>query len=58
MDTAQSNRLTDRELHDLFDQLFPHGFAGADVLVEIASEGWEHSPLLACFHPSAEQALR
>ena len=55
MDTAQSKRLTDRELHDLFDQLFPHGFAGADVLAEIAREGWEHSPLLACFHPSVEQ---
>jgi hypothetical protein len=25
------------------------------VLAEIAPEGWEHSPLLACFHPSAEQ---
>jgi hypothetical protein len=35
--------------------LFPHGFADADVLAEIAPEGWEHSPLLACFHLSVEQ---
>ena len=55
MDTRETKRLTDPELHALFDGLFPHGFAGADVLAEIAPEGWEHSPLLACFHPSVEQ---
>jgi hypothetical protein len=55
MDMRGAKRLTDRELHALFDRLFPHGFAGADVLAEIASEGWAHSPLLACFHPSVEQ---
>jgi hypothetical protein len=55
MDARETKRLTDPELHGLFDRLFPHGFAGADVLAEIAPEGWEHSPLLACFHPSAEQ---
>jgi hypothetical protein len=55
MDTRQAKRLTDRELHALFDELFPHGFAGADVLAQIAPEGWEQSPLLACFHPSVEQ---
>jgi hypothetical protein len=42
-------------LHAFFDRLFPHGFASADVLAEIAPEGWEPSPLLACFHPSLEQ---
>jgi len=26
-----------------------------DVLHEIAPEGWEQSPLLACFHPSVER---
>jgi hypothetical protein len=25
------------------------------VLAEIAPEGWERSPLLACFHPSVDQ---
>jgi hypothetical protein len=34
----------------LFGQLFPDGFSGADVLCEIAPEGLERSPLLACFH--------
>jgi hypothetical protein len=55
MNEWQDKRLTDRELHTFFDRLFPHGFAGADVLAEIAPEGWERSPLLACFHPSVEQ---
>lgn len=55
MDEWQEKPLTDRELYALFDRLFPHGFAGFDVLMEIAPEGWEHSPLLACFHPSVEQ---
>jgi hypothetical protein len=39
----------------LFDLLLPNGFAGADVLDEVAPEGWEQSPLLASFHPSVEQ---
>jgi hypothetical protein len=55
MATREAKRLTGRELHALFDRLFPHGFAGADVLAEIAPEGWERSPLLACLHPSVEQ---
>ena len=55
MDERQEKRLTGRELYAVFDRLFPHGFAGADVLAEIAPGGWEHSPLLACFHPSVEQ---
>jgi hypothetical protein len=55
MNERQEQRLTDRELHVLFDRLFPHGFAGADVLADIAPEGWERSPLLACFHPSVVQ---
>jgi hypothetical protein len=55
MDERQEKRLSDRKLYALFDRLFPHGFAGADVLAEVAPEGWERSPLLACFHPSVEQ---
>ena len=58
MDHEQTNRLTDAELKAFFDRLFPHGFAGADVLGELAPEGWEKSPLLACFHPSAEQVFQ
>jgi hypothetical protein len=57
MDTRETKRLTETELHTLFDRLFPHGFSGADVLAEIAPQGWKHSPLLACFHPSVEQVF-
>src|SRR5262245_46726117 len=55
MHDHEAVRLTARELYALFDQLFPHGLAGSDVLAEIAPEGFERSPLLACFHPSVEQ---
>jgi len=57
VDDWQAKRLTDAELKEFFDRLFPHGFAGADVLAEIAPEGWEKSPLLACFHPSVEKVF-
>jgi hypothetical protein len=58
MDDWQAKRLADAELKEFFDRLFPHGFTGADVLAEIAPEGWEKSPLLACFHPSVEQVFK
>jgi len=51
----ERERLTDKELNGLFVLLFPAGFAGADVLDEVAPEGWAASPLLACFHPGIEQ---
>jgi hypothetical protein len=54
----ETTPLNDAELKELFDRLFPHGFAGADVLAEIAPNGWTDSPLLACFHPSPEQVFR
>jgi len=57
VDDWQAKRLTDAELKEFFDRLFPHGFAGADVLAEIAPEGWEKSPLLACFHPEVEKVF-
>jgi hypothetical protein len=43
------------ELVAEFDRLFPQGFAGPDVLRELAPAGWEHSPLLAVFHPAPTQ---
>jgi hypothetical protein len=51
-------RLNESELIPFFDKLFPNGFAGADVLAEIAPDGWEKSPLLACFHPGPEQVFK
>jgi hypothetical protein len=57
MNAREYERLSDPELIALFDRLFPHGFAGRDVLAEIAPEDWDRSPLLACFHPSIERIL-
>lgn len=47
--------LDDQECHELFAALFPHGFAGQDVLEELAPCGWEASPLSAIAHPTPEQ---
>jgi hypothetical protein len=58
MDPLDRERLTDGECVALFRRLFPRGLARADVLDEIAPEGWEHSPLAAAFHPSVEQVYR
>jgi hypothetical protein len=58
MDNSEILQLTDDELIAFFDQLFPSGFAGEDVLSEIAPEGWLCSPLLSCFHPSPEQIFK
>ena len=55
MDDDLKGHLTDAELHVFFERLFPHGFASADVPADVAPDGWEQSPLLACFHPSVEQ---
>lgn len=58
MKDDHAKRMEDAELKAFFGRLFPHGFAGADVLAELAPEGWEKSPLLACFHPSPEQVFQ
>ena len=55
MEAGQNERFTDAELHAFFDRLFPQGFAGPDVIAELAPDRWEQSPLLPCFHPSVEQ---
>lgn len=58
MNDEQRSRFSDAEQEEFFDQLFPNGVAAQDVLAEVAPEGWEKSALLACFHPSAEQAFK
>jgi len=57
MNARENERLSDPELVAFFDRLFPLGFAGPDVLADIAPDGWDRSPLLACFHPSIERIL-
>jgi hypothetical protein len=55
MERDDESRLTEDELHELFTRLFPQGWAGADVMAELAPTGWAASPLAAVFHPSARQ---
>jgi hypothetical protein len=43
------------ELRSEFAALFPNGWAGPDVLAELAPDGWADSPLVRVFHPTAEQ---
>jgi hypothetical protein len=47
--------LSDDELKAEFAALFPQGWAGADVLAELAPGGWAACPLVAVEHPSLEQ---
>jgi len=57
MEVHNADRLSRRELDALFDALFPQGAVGPDVVAEIAPEGWEQSPLLACFHSPVERVF-
>ena len=57
MEGSDAKRLSRRELDAFFDRMFPRGFAGPDVVAEIAPQGWEQSPLLGCFHPSVERVF-
>ena len=50
-----TKRYSDAECQTLFATLFPAGFAGEDVLKEIAPEGWPHSTLRFLFHPTLDQ---
>jgi hypothetical protein len=50
-----SGSYSDAECEAELDLLFPSGLASPDVLREIAPAGWENSPLLAVFHPTAQQ---
>lgn len=47
--------LSEDELRAEFAALFPHGWAGPDVMAELAPDGWAASPLVKIFHPSAQQ---
>ena len=43
------------EVFPFLEQLMPNGFAGDDVMAELAPNGWAHSALVRAFHPSVEQ---
>jgi hypothetical protein len=57
MPDIDPSRFSEAELLAEFDRLFPQGFAGPDVLQELAPEGWENSPLRAVIHPSLAQVF-
>ncbi len=58
MTDFKTNSHSQADLEAEFDRLFPQGFAGSDVLEELAPDGWGNSPLLAVFHPSLEQTYK
>lgn len=47
--------LTDSECLDFLRSLFPEGVKDAAVISELCPDGWEQSPLFACFHPGPER---
>jgi hypothetical protein len=53
--TGFEAKYSEAEIVEEFSRLFPHGFAGPDVIAELAPEGWESSPLLAVCHPTLAQ---
>lgn len=55
MSEFEPESYSEAELVAEFERLFPQGFAGPDVLHELAPEGWERSPLAAIFHPTPDQ---
>lgn len=46
---------TDSECLDFLRSLFPGGVKDAAVISELCPDGWERSPLFACFHPGPRQ---
>jgi hypothetical protein len=56
MRNFDTDSFSEADLEAEFDRLFPQGFAGLDVLQELAPAGWANSPLLAVFHPSLAQS--
>ena len=55
MTNFETDSYSEAELESEFDRLFPQGFAGLDVVQDLAPSGWENSPLVAVFHPSLAQ---
>lgn len=48
-------RLTQEQRLELFQRLFPNGLDDPSLVQNLAPEGWEHSPLVLIYHPTAEQ---
>jgi hypothetical protein len=48
-------RLTEEQCLELFQRLFPNGLDDPSLVRSLAPEGWENSPLVLFYHPTAEQ---
>lgn len=46
--------LNEQEAFAFLGRLFPGGLKDPALLAELCPEGWENSPLFACYHPSPE----
>lgn len=57
MDDRQKARLSDAELKAFFDRLVPYGFAGTDVLAELAPEGWGEIAVAGVFSSVAPEQV-
>jgi hypothetical protein len=58
MANLDTESLSEAELEAEFDGLFPQGFAGPDVLRELAPTGWQNSPLHASRRDIANRSRR
>ena len=47
--------LTEEQCWGLFQRLFPNGLDDPSLVQKLAPEGWERSPLVLVYHPTAEQ---
>ncbi|MBI5316430.1 MAG: hypothetical protein HZB34_10700 [Nitrospirae bacterium] len=47
--------LTEEQHWDLFQRLFPNGLHDPSLVQKLAPKGWERSPLVLVYHPTAEQ---
>jgi hypothetical protein len=50
-------RLTEEQCRELFQSLFPNGLDDPSLMQKLAPEGWERSPLVLAYHPTAEQVF-
>jgi len=48
------NELTEQEAYAFLESLFPGGLKDPALIAELCPDGWENSPLFACYHPSPE----
>lgn len=53
-----AERLTEDQCWTLFEHMFPQDLEDCALVKELAPEGWDRSPLLLVYHPTAEQVYQ